>query len=88
MSTLCLHETGRPAAVLPAARFTLSAGATTRFEDRRGLQIICRRGALWITQSGDPRDILLLEGESFVLDRNGRAVVQALRTAEFQTGAA
>ena len=34
-------------------------------------------GALWITQSNDPRDIVIKGGESFVLDRPGLALVCA-----------
>ena len=41
--------------------------------------IVCQSGSLWVTQYGDRRDILLAAGESFVLDRDGPALVQALQ---------
>ena len=43
-----------------------------------GALIRCLRGALWITQNRDQRDIVLEPGESFQLDRKGPAMVWAL----------
>lgn len=43
-----------------------------------GLTIDCHSGSLWLTQDRDRRDIVLGAGESFTLDRNGLALVQAL----------
>ena len=43
-----------------------------------GHTIICHSGAVWVTQDRDRRDIVLGAGESFALDRNGLALVQAL----------
>ena len=43
-----------------------------------GHTIICHSGAVWVTQDRDQRDIVLGAGESFALDRNGLALVQAL----------
>lgn len=42
-----------------------------------GGTIVCLRGGVWITQHHDSRDIVLGEGERFVFDRPGRAIVQA-----------
>ena len=42
-----------------------------------GHSILCDSGTVWVTQDGDPRDIILGAGEAFTLDRNGPAVVQA-----------
>lgn len=41
-------------------------------------------GAVWITQDGDTRDIVLESGDSFVLDRNHTAVLSPLHQAELK----
>jgi hypothetical protein len=48
--------------------------------DGRGASVRCLLGALWLTQDGDPRDIVLTPGQSFTLDRDGLAIIFA--TAE------
>ncbi len=45
--------------------------------DKRGLQILCRRGKLWITQANDENDHVLEAGERFVVSRPGLVVVQS-----------
>jgi len=42
-----------------------------------GHSIVCDSGTVWVTQTGDPRDIVLAAGKSFTIDRNGLALVQA-----------
>jgi hypothetical protein len=51
-------------------------------EGTPGTQLRVRRGRVWLTQEGDARDILLGAGESFRLDRPGRAVVEVLLDCE------
>jgi hypothetical protein len=46
--------------------------------DGAGISIHCVRGYLWITQHGDSRDIVVRPHESFLLDRPGAAIIQAL----------
>jgi DUF2917 family protein len=55
-----------------------------RVEDGAGSLIECLSGVLWITQSGDHRDITLVGGEGFKLDRDGLAVVYGLEPARFR----
>jgi Protein of unknown function (DUF2917) len=43
-----------------------------------GHAIVCDSGALWVTQYRDQRDVVLEAGQSFALDRDGLALVQAL----------
>ncbi|MCR5881681.1 DUF2917 domain-containing protein [Rhizobacter sp. J219] len=56
---------------------------TFQLRARRGERIECQSGELWITQDGDPRDIVLGPRECFTLDRAGTAVVSALKDAAF-----
>ncbi len=56
----------------------LKAREILPIEDGAGLEVKCLRGALWITQSGDHEDIIIDDGESFVLDRQGLSLVNAL----------
>ena len=45
--------------------------------DGRGSSLRCLFGSVWVTQDGDPRDIVLAAGESFTLDRDGVAIIFA-----------
>ena len=42
-----------------------------------GHTIVCHSGSVWVTQERDRSDIVLGAGESFALERNGLALVQA-----------
>ena len=55
----------------------LNAGELLDINDGEGFTVECLEGAIWITQSNDPRDIVLNAGQSFVLDRPGLALVCA-----------
>ena len=55
----------------------LNTGELFDINDGEGLTIECLKGAVWITQSNDPRDIVLDCGQSFMLDRPGLALVCA-----------
>lgn len=57
-------------------------------DDGRGLRLRVASGAVWLTQQDDGRDVVLREGESFVIDRPGRTVVQALDPSELALNAA
>lgn len=46
---------------------------------RRGIEIRCLEGMLWITQEGDQADHLIQKGERFVVDRKGKVVLQGLK---------
>ncbi len=49
--------------------------------DRRGTTIRCGRGAVWVTQPGDPVDHILSAGESWDVTRAGLVLVQGLSEA-------
>src|SRR5512139_871359 len=57
-------------------------------DDGRGLHLQVAAGTVWLTQQDDGRDVVLREGESFVIDRPGRTLVQALDASELDLDAA
>lgn len=61
----------------------LAKGRIRRVHHPLGQRIECVSGTLWVTQDGDPRDIVLAAGESFAFDRRGDALVSALDDARF-----
>jgi hypothetical protein len=46
--------------------------------DHRGERISCLSGVIWITQSGNPEDILLYAGRSFTITQKGTILMQGL----------
>jgi hypothetical protein len=48
-----------------------------------GDAIVCTCGMLWITQEGDPEDYLIKRGGSFIANRQGVVVIQALTQAGY-----
>ena len=65
-----------------AGRFVgLARHEIRAFAGHPGLRIESRRGALWITQDGDPRDVVIEAGQSHAIDREGPVYVQALDAA-------
>jgi hypothetical protein len=55
----------------------LKAHEVLHIHNGAGLAVKCVRGVLWITQSNDTDDIVVRAGETFVLDRNGLALIGA-----------
>jgi len=59
----------------------LPRGGTLRIVDGQPHVIDVFQGQVWITQDGDPRDIILEAGESFRVEGNGLTLVQAFKDA-------
>jgi hypothetical protein len=59
-------------------RLCLKANQIVKVRDGLGHSIVCERGTVWLTQDGDPRDVILRAGEAYTLDRPGPALLQAL----------
>src|SRR6266478_825841 len=68
-ATMTRHFADRPV--------RLNTGELLDIDNGEGFTVECLEGAVWITQSNDPRDIVLKAGQSFVLDKPGLALVCA-----------
>jgi hypothetical protein len=55
----------------------LNARQVLDIRNGQGLRVGSLRGVLWITQSNDSDDIIVQDGQSFVLDRPGLALISA-----------
>jgi len=61
-----------------AGSIPLHNGQPLRIENGYGRRISVLEGHVWVTQDGDPRDIVLGAGDDFVFDRRTMAVLSAL----------
>lgn len=64
---------------LDSATLQLARGQLVRLEDAAGHVVRSHDGAVWITEDGQPRDIVLREGESYRLTGDALVLVHALR---------
>lgn len=62
---------------------TLRQGTTHRVDNGKGLLLQCLAGTVWLTQAGDPRDIVLEPGGEAVIERNGLSLMTALSDTQF-----
>jgi hypothetical protein len=46
--------------------------------DKRGIQIVCQEGSLWVTQADDPKDYVLVGGDRFIVTKPGLVVIQGV----------
>ena len=59
----------------------LQAGEVVALNDAAGTRVQARCGTVWVTEENDPNDHIVGPGDSFVLARGGRTVIQALQSA-------
>jgi hypothetical protein len=57
----------------------LGKGEAVHFDDASGRLLRCLAGNLWITHDGDPKDVVLEAGESYLVTRSTRMIVYALQ---------
>jgi len=48
-----------------------------------GSELFCDAGILWVTQTGDRKDYILLPGDTMIVTRRGKVLVEAMREADF-----
>ena len=68
-----------------AVEVSLSAGELFALQnDKRGVRLESVSGGLWVTQTGDPEDHWLPEGQTFMVSRPGKVVVMGLPQAHLR----
>ena len=60
-------------------RLDLAKNETARLAGAFRTRLECVDGVAWITIDGDPRDVVLTRGQSFVVDRDDEVLVYALQ---------
>jgi len=55
----------------------LAKGELVKLDGARGTTLRVTRGAIWLTQERDTRDIVLTAGDTFTVDREGVTVIEA-----------
>ena len=68
--------------LLSPRRF-LPGRSTLQLDDAEGTVIAVESGCLWITMENDPRDIVLVPGMRFEIDRSGRTIIAAEEDSRF-----
>lgn len=69
---------------LAEAGIVLKAQQFLRIDESQHARIRCEDGTVWITQDGDPRDVVLGAGQQFTVDRPGQVVVFSLSGATLE----
>ena len=62
---------------------TLGKGKIRHLHGESGRRVEVLSGAIWITQDGDRRDIVLSGGEAFDFDRDGDALLSAFDDSRY-----
>lgn len=84
-SAAMLRSGGKVVAPPPTAkRAYLPRRGTLVLDNRQGTVIIVETGCLWVTLERDPRDVILVKGMRFEIDRTGRTVIVAEEDSRFR----
>jgi Protein of unknown function (DUF2917) len=59
-------------------RLLLHPGQSVVLDDAKGVTICPHEAKVWVTLEGDSSDFVVQPGEDFVLNLNGRTLVQAI----------
>jgi hypothetical protein len=85
-----MHYTHTKESIMPfdfapklSQRQFLPARTTLQLDDAEGSVIAVDSGCLWVTMQNDPRDVVLLPGMRFEVDRSGRTLVSAEEDSRF-----
>ena len=68
---------------LNLSSLTLAKRELQRIDGGKGVRVQCLRGDLWLTQDGDPRDIILEPGDEFEFDSDATSYLSALSDASY-----
>jgi hypothetical protein len=68
-------------------RLSLAEGGSLRIVNGAGIYLAVDSGVVWLTQERDARDWMLEEGRRHQLDRDGTAIISALRSARLTLSA-
>ncbi len=71
---------------MKAPVLALEAGQVLSLDDAAGLRIRTRTGTVWITEEGGRKDHIVGAGDTLVVARGGRTVVQALQSSWISIG--
>jgi hypothetical protein len=67
-----------------AAVVHLNRGQSLALPDIRGTALMVKRGTLWITQENDTQDVMLREGDLWMVSRDGLTIIEAQNDASMQ----
>lgn len=67
---------------------TMARGAISRMDHATDTRLRCLVGSVWITVDGDPKDVILEAGQSWVVPGPDRVIAQAMQpsTLRFESG--
>jgi hypothetical protein len=61
----------------------LAKGSVRQLHGEGGRRVEVLSGAIWITQDGDLRDVILQPGDAFDFDRNGDVLLSAFDDSRY-----